>query len=485
MNHAQTTQQIISQSGIAFGTSGARGLVEQFTPQACAAFTTAFIYTLRQHQPIHQLAIGIDRRPSSPNIAAACTAAAQATGVTVIDYGILPTPALALQAQHDRIPALMITGSHIPFDRNGIKFYRPEGEISKADEQAILNASAPLPPRAPHLEQPAQSERAQAGYLARYTQWFTGKPLTGWRVGFYQHSAAGRELTLQILQALGAHTIPLGRSETFVPIDTEAVTEQDRTQGPQWCKEHRLNALLTTDGDGDRPLLADENGHWLRGDLLGLLCARELGIDALAVPINCNTAIEQSGAFRQIIRTRIGSPHVLAAMQQLLGQHQRVAGFEANGGFMLASTLHSQQRHLQPLPTRDALLPALTLMVSAARQNKPLSGLVNALPPRHTASDRLANIPNENSRPLLSGWREDPAAMQQALTLPQPITALDDTDGLRAHLANGDIIHLRPSGNAPELRCYAEASTPARAQQLTTHCLHAIATILGCEGGGG
>ncbi len=33
----------------------------------------------------------------------------------------------------------MVTGSHIPFDRNGLKFYRPDGEISKLDEEAILN----------------------------------------------------------------------------------------------------------------------------------------------------------------------------------------------------------------------------------------------------------------------------------------------------------------------------------------------------------
>jgi hypothetical protein len=34
----------------------------------------------------------------------------------------------------------MVTGSHIPFDRNGLKFYRPEGEITKADEAGILAA---------------------------------------------------------------------------------------------------------------------------------------------------------------------------------------------------------------------------------------------------------------------------------------------------------------------------------------------------------
>jgi phosphomannomutase len=56
----------------------------------------------------------------------------------VIYYGVVPTPALAYVAQENNIPAIMVTGSHISFDRNGLKFYRPDGEISKAYEQVIL-----------------------------------------------------------------------------------------------------------------------------------------------------------------------------------------------------------------------------------------------------------------------------------------------------------------------------------------------------------
>ena len=42
----------------------------------------------------------------------------------------------------DGIPSIMIPGSHIPLERNGVKFYRPDSEIIKADEQAILHSSA-------------------------------------------------------------------------------------------------------------------------------------------------------------------------------------------------------------------------------------------------------------------------------------------------------------------------------------------------------
>lgn len=462
--------QVISTSGIAFGTSGARGLVEQFTDEVCAAFATAFLTVMREQGDVTQVAIGMDRRPSSPGMAAACSAAARALGVKVVDYGILPTPVLALQAMADGVPAIMITGSHIPFDRNGIKFYRPEGEITKADEQAIMSVSAELPALGA-IEREPESDAAVQRYLARYTEWFPGQPLAGKRVGVYQHSAAGRDLNVRVLEALGAEAVPLGRSEEFVPVDTEAVSDEDRALARTWATEHRLDALLTTDGDGDRPLLADERGEWLRGDIVGLLCARELGIQALAVPVSCNTAIETCGAFDQVLRTRIGSPYVLAGMQQLAGGYPRVAGFEANGGFLLGTPVEEGERRLAALPTRDALLPALTLMVAAARRNAPLSSLVADLPARYTASDRLKEFPTERSQALLAEWCDDWPAMQQALGLEHAIAEVDTTDGLRATLENGEIVHLRPSGNAPELRCYVEAQSEKQATALVESVL--------------
>jgi phosphomannomutase len=69
----------------------------------------------------------------------ACATSLQQLNIDVVYYGVLPTPAIAYVAQKDFIPAIMVTGSHIPFDRNGFKFYRPDGEINKADEEGILS----------------------------------------------------------------------------------------------------------------------------------------------------------------------------------------------------------------------------------------------------------------------------------------------------------------------------------------------------------
>lgn len=471
----QTTRGILQQSGIAFGTSGARGLVEQFTDKACAAFTLSFLEVMRKSFAFNSIAIGIDRRPSSPQMAAACASAAKQAGYEVHYYGVLPTPALAFQAMQDHIPCIMVTGSHIPFDRNGLKFYRPDGEIDKQDEQAILETDLPFAWE-DNAELPPESSRARDTYLARYLNVFPTGMLTGKRIGLYEHSSAGRDLNREVLSALGAEVISLGRTEQFVPIDTEAVSAEDRERGRNWAQAHQLDAILSTDGDGDRPLLGDEHGEWLRGDLVGLLCARYLGVETLAVPVSCNTAIEACGVFQRVERTRIGSPYVIAAMQTLAASGA-VAGFEANGGFLLGSDVSVNGVNLQALPTRDALLPAVALLADCHARKLALSALVTDLPQRYTASDRIQNFPSEHSRELINQWTRNPVELLSATKLPAQVQDINTTDGLRLTLTDGRIIHLRPSGNAPELRCYAEAESQQEAETLTQTVLRYVATL--------
>ncbi|MGZ8983616.1 MAG: hypothetical protein ACXW11_06640 [Methylotenera sp.] len=100
------------------------------------------------------------------------------------------------------------------------------------------------------------------------------------------------------------------------------------------------------------------HGNWLRGDIVGLLCARHLGVQMLAVPVSCNTATEQSAAFDKVIRTEIGSPYVIAGMQRLEDTAKSFAGVEANGGFLVGSRIEREGLVLEALPTRDAALPA-------------------------------------------------------------------------------------------------------------------------------
>lgn len=457
--------RLARECNVHFGTSGARGLADAMTDQLCWSYTTAF---LREVVPsATRVVVGMDLRPSSPRIAGACVAAIRSQGMEPVYAGVLPTPALALYALRERIPAVMITGSHIPFDRNGIKFYSSLGEISKDDEAAIASAHVPETPPFTCPLGPVDGN-ALALYRERAVTFFPNAFLGGWRVGVYQHSGVARDLLCDLLAHFGAQVVPLGRTEEFVPVDTEAVGEETARQGRQWAMEHQLDALVSTDGDADRPLIGDEQGQWLRGDVVGLLCARFLGARTVVTPVSSNTAIERCGWFDKVIRTRIGSPYVVAGMESAQRQGLRgVVGFEANGGFLLADGVHRNNVHLSALPTRDAMLPILSLLALAREQGIPLSGLLADLPPRCTASDRVQDFPTAASQALIEQWTHDPRALLRTLGLDDDQTpVMDRTDGLRLTLGDGRIVHIRPSGNAPELRCYAEADSAEAATRL-------------------
>lgn len=452
---------------VAFGTSDVRALVSKLSPEVVAAYVFAFVQRMRESGHLADeaaAAVGMDLRPSSPGIAAAVCGALEALGYRAEFLGPLPTPALALRCLTIAAPGVMVTGSHIRFDRNGIKFYSPVGEILKEDEQAIVACEIPaglleelsVGPRLPNV-----SHIAVSAYVQRYVSRFGTQSLAGLRVGVYEHSAVGREVTKLVLQRLGATVIPLGRSDDFVPVDTEAVGDADLSQARAWCQEHQLDALVSTDGDGDRPLVFDESGEFVRGDLLGLMCARDLGIQHLAIPVSCNTAIEKSGAFKRIVRTKIGSPYVIAEMNALsVGNAEAIAGFEANGGFLLASSVSN----LDALPTRDALLPMLCLLAQSVRQRKKISDLVAQLPQRFTHSDRIKDMPSVRSREVFNRLEIDPDYQRRIAGKEGNPIGLDTTGGVRLAFEDGDIVHLRASGNAPELRCYAESNSYAEAK---------------------
>ncbi|MAD88328.1 MAG: phosphomannomutase [Pseudoalteromonas sp.] len=458
---------LIQNTSIKFGTSGARGLAEDFTPSVCAAFAMAFIEHGKRCGKLDLanscIAIGVDNRPSSYAMAQGVAAGLVAMGLDFEFQGVLPTPALAFFAMQQEQACIMITGSHIPFDRNGLKFYYSEGEITKFDEQEILNQNIETPHErsVPEL---IDCGLAKNTYINRYLNYFSELDLTGKRIGIYTHSSAGRDLYLKLLQQFGATIVELGRSDTFVPIDTEAVSKADQQTAKAWASALNLDAIISTDGDGDRPLVADEFGNWLRGDVLGLIVSKYLKIEALSIPINCNSAIELSGAFHQIARTKIGSPFVIEAFSQLQNQYKVVAGFEANGGDLLASDIGEGGQFLSSLPTRDALLPILVVLAQLTKL--PVSKMVANLPERFTISGKIEHVANNVGLAFLNKLQVDTNNTLTRLGIQHSISEVDNTDGVRFVLSNSDIVHFRCSGNAPEMRCYVESDTKQSAEKL-------------------
>ena len=444
-----------------FGTSGLRGLVTELTEDVVTSHVQAF---LRACGHGGQLFVGQDLRPSSPELAQVIHNAAAAVGVLTIDCGALPTPALALAAMGAGASAIMVTGSHIPADRNGLKFYTPTGEITKSDEDAIVNA----------LQEPVFGTRdnnanvssdAAAAYVSRYTDAFGADALSGLKLGVYMHSAVGRDLLVLVLRSLGAAVTEIERSDSFIPVDTEAVAPELRRKLPGWTTTLGLDAVVSTDGDSDRPLVADEQGTIVPGDVIGQICAAELAAEVVATPVSSNSGLELSKRHDTTFRTRIGSPYVIATMNE--ASNRRTIGYEANGGFLLGFDWVSPTGAVLPrLPTRDAFLPILLPLVAAKREGISLSARVAQEPQRFAKSDRLQNVETALSAEFVYQLSNDKKARDAYLGTSFEISEINTTDGLRMIGSDGRIVHIRPSGNAPELRLYVEARSEPDAVNL-------------------
>jgi len=544
-----------------FGTSGRRGLVVDLTQ------LEIYINALAELQYLQSLPreeggiargeafyLAYDLRPSSTRyvpeqsgrgeIAQAIVRAIQDAGMKPVNLGAIPTPALTYYALQQGRGSMMVTGSHIPFDRNGYKTNTSRGELLKKDEAPINERVAIVREqlyRQPFAESlfnehglfktgpsdlpPAVDDGHQA-YVRRYLEFFEGRGLRGKRILVYQHSAVGRDILVEVLQGLGAEAVPAGRSDTFVPIDTENVDDTllQTVQAlvEQATAEHGpIDAVVSTDGDSDRPLLlgveypstqGEPSGscrvRFFGGDLLGMIVAEYLQADAVVVPISCNDAVDRGPLYTILEpKTRIGSPYVIAGMERAVARgRKRVCGWEANGGFLTGSDLERNGQVLKALPTRDSLLPLLSALFAMTEARCSLAELFARLPQRFSKASLLRQFPRAKSLRILARFSPENAHIEEVHFRPEGCVAFDREgsmidlvpaeqqrlqrireelstyfsaehgfgairkinyiDGVRIYFENGDVAHIRPSGNADELRIYAVADTQERADAI-------------------
>src|SRR6185312_14711978 len=126
---------------LTFGTSGLRGLVRDITDlEAYINVKGALAYLLATGDiaPGSTVVLGGDLRPSTDRIMLAATKAIADAGCRVENAGKLPTPALVAHSVGKKSAGVMVSGSHIPFDRNGIKINKSAGEVLKSDEAGIV-----------------------------------------------------------------------------------------------------------------------------------------------------------------------------------------------------------------------------------------------------------------------------------------------------------------------------------------------------------
>jgi phosphomannomutase len=542
-----------------FGTSGRRGEIVHLTQLEVyinASAELRYLLTLSQSDggivKGDEFYFACDLRPSSSayvptqggrgGIAQAVELAIRDAGMRPVYCGLIPTPALMNFALLRRRGSIMITGSHIPFDRNGYKTNTSRGELMKEHERPIGNVVQEVrsqlyqqPFGESHFNQqgllkrghtslPPESAAASEEYIQRYLSFFGGQlprdsGLAGKRLVVYQHSAVGRDLLVDVLCGLGAEVIPAGRSNEFVPIDTENIDEAQLAVLQALAAEAiadngPVDAVVSIDGDSDRPLVlgvdrASGAVKFFGGDLVGMVTAEYLGAGAVVVPISCNDGIDL-GKLASVTepKTRIGSPFVIAGMEAARAKGLKtICGWEANGGFLTGSDIERNGRVLKALPTRDAFLPILCTLFSAQEKGLTLQELFAQLPARFSRAALLRQFPRPVGLAIVEGFSPLDskisnvtfeagdtktlnssgalyAASDSELTRLThirtelesffnrklgfaPVSRLNYTDGVRISFENGEVAHIRPSGNADELRIYAVADTPSRADEIT------------------
>ncbi len=536
-----------------FGTSGRRGEVVHLTQLEIYINAFAELKYLQSLSPAEggivpgeQFYLAYDLRPSSNRyvddqggygeIAQAIERAITDATMKSVNLGQIPTPALTYYALAHGKGSIMVTGSHIPFDRNGYKVNTSRGELLKKDEKPINElvlqvriqiydqaySDSPFNARGlfkeGHQDLSRESDEARSFYIDRYVNFFHEQSLGEQDLLVYQHSAVGRDILTEIAGELGARIVTCGRSDRFVSIDTENIDDAQLGMIQALVDEATPKrgtplAVISTDGDSDRPLVlgidrATGRVSFFGGDLLGMIVAEYLQADAVVVPISCNDAIDR-GDLRSKLepKTRIGSPYVIEGMEKarIKGKHA-ICGWEANGGFLTGSNIERNGKVLTALPTRDAVLPILCTLFAAREKGLTLTELFARLPRRFSRAALLRQFPRALGLELVEGlspmgrWIRDvtfdPAhtslSDENGNVLPADeftlaelqnirqrlerfftpedgfdgIVGLNYTDGVRIRFGNGDVAHIRPSGNADELRIYAVADSQIRADKI-------------------
>jgi len=525
---------------LSFGTSGLRGLVGDMTDLECYINTKAFIGYLIGIKDISRgdtICIGGDLRPSTARIMAAVTMAIEHSGCKPDNCGLIPTPALAFYAIQNAHASIMVTGSHISVDRNGIKFYKHDGEILKVDEpgitaqvskvrqeEAMLSPNESLFDGNGKFKQPSSvgkiNDQAKEAYIHRYIDIFPSDCFSTKTIVLYQHSSVGRDILGYILQCLGAEVIPVKRSSKFIAVDTENITSNDKDLFKSLADKYKhrgIFAIISTDGDGDRPVVADENGNLYRGDVLGIIACEYLNAQFAVVPISANDSVSiQLGKNGVTLKqTKIGSPYVIEAMNQAITSRKSlVVGWETNGGFLTGTDFTINGNTLKSLPTRDSCLPIICALAQAIKRNISISQLFSGLPRRYSDAGLIDNFPLELSQKImkhLSPPEENniqqvnfevgdivainvygdhrrldsrnsvfelvlrtKGELQRYFTSRlgfDSIACINFTDGIRITFANGDLAHIRPSGNAPQIRIYSNANSQERAREIAQLCV--------------
>jgi phosphoglucosamine mutase len=438
-----------------FGTDGIRGRANStITAQVALKVGQAAALAFRRGEHRNRVIIGKDTRLSSYMIEYALVGGFTSMGMDALLLGPIPAPAVAMLTRSMRCElGVMISGSHNPYEDNGIKLFGPDGyKLSDGVEahiEALMDSEvAPMLARSPDLGRAKRIDDVRARYV-EYAKRTLRREVSfeGLRVVIDCANGAAYKVAPEALWELGAEVIMIGVDPTGVNINFEVGS----TATEALCRkvrEMRADVGIAFDGDGDRMIIADEKGRVIDGDQVLALIAESWRDDGrLARPgvvstVMSNLALERHLASLGITldRTAVGDRYVIERMRE---KGYNVGG--AQSGQIIFSDYST---------TGDGLVSALQVLAVVQNLKKPVSEVCRRFEP---VPQVLCNVHFDGGKPL-----ENPVV---AKTIAEANALLGD---------RGRLI-IRPSGTEPVIRVMGEAEDKALVDSLVSNVCDAVA----------
>jgi len=430
--------------------SGIRGLVgDGLGPEEARRFGLAF----GKHLGRGTVVLGRDSRPSGPMLADALRAGLVATGLSVVDCGILSTPGTAVMVRHlAAAGGAVITASHNPLPYNGIKLLSPSGmALSREAGRKVLDLyerQAPSEVGTGHAGSTDAAPDAAAVHVEKVLAIADAERVraAGLRVVVDAVNGAGAAEMALLLARLGCectlvHGEPTGRFGRGAEPIPENLGDLGRA-----VRQHRAALGLALDPDADRLALVDETGRAI-GEEYTLALASRYRLTQKRGPLACNLSTSRmmdhvaAEAGVELYRTPVGEVNVAEAIER----EHCVIGGEGNGGVI----------DPRVVPVRDSLVGAALVLEMLAARRRPLSELAAELPVYTMVKDKAPRTAGDPARP--GDAVASPATVFDAVRKRFPQARADTRDGLYLAMKEG-WVHVRASNTEPILRIMAEAA---------------------------
>ena len=395
-------------------------------------------FTRGEHR--HRVVIGKDTRLSGYMFEPALTSGFVSVGMDVILVGPMPTPAVAMLTSSLRADiGVMISASHNLYHDNGIKLFGPDGyklsdEVELAIEARMNNGYMA------DLAEPARLGRAKRldDAEGRYNEFAkktfpSGMSLDGLRIVIDCANGAAYKVAPTILWELGADVVPVGvEPDGFNINDGCGSTATGRMQ--EEVVRQGADVGIALDGDADRLMMADENGHLIDGDqLLAVIGGDWHRRERLRGPSVVATVMSNLGLERYLgeldiglERTQVGDRYVVEKMRQ----GDLNIGGEQSGHIIVRDFS----------TTGDGIIAALQILAVIVRRDQPASEVCQVFEP---LPQLLRNVRYTGQCPL------DDKTVKQAIA-----------DGEKRLEASGRLL-IRRSGTEPVVRVMAEGDDEA------------------------